>query len=363
MTEQLRKKVILDVDTGSDDAIAIMLAALSPELDILGITVTWGNRPVENCVENTLRVLELLGKEKDIPVFKGCPQPMVRNLTKQRNAALDMDGISVQKDGKEYSVHPPFLNLPPAAAKAQPLHACSYLVETLMQTEEKITLIPVGPPTNLGMALRMEPSIADRVEEVVFMGGAVGMGNITPCAEANFYHDPEAAKIILDSGVSCRIIGLNATHSAELDLEDASRLKALGTPASRLAAELLETRIEALGIMGDGNGCSDAVHDALAVAGVIMPEVITDARQCRCDIDINGGAADGQLIVDNRIRHQKDGGGKTQVAYRADKEMFFSLLCDRLGQDAFPCSPSSNPLEPHQRLGAEGGDEEGPEHD
>lgn len=325
------KKVILDVDTGSDDAIAIMLAALSPELDILGITVTWGNRPVENCVENTLRVLELLGKEKDIPVFKGCPQPMVRYLTEQRNAALKMDGISVWKDGREYSVHPAYLDLPPAAAKARSLHACSYMVETLLHAEEKVVLIPVGPPTNLAMAIRMEPSIVEHVEEVVFMGGAVGTGNITPCAEANFYHDPEAAKIIIDSGVPCRIIGLNATHSAELSMDDAAVLRKLGTPAACLAAALLETRIEALKIMGDGNGYSDAVHDALAVASVIMPDVITDMRWQRCDIDVNGGLADGQLVVDNRIRHGKDGGVNTRIAYKADKEKFFGLLCQRLG--------------------------------
>ena len=328
---QQRKKVILDVDTGSDDAIAIMLAALSPELDVLGITVTWGNRPVGNCVENTLRVLGLLGKENEIPVYKGCPQPMVRYLTKQRNGALEKDGISVWKDGKEFSIHPAYLDLPPAKIKARASHACSYLVETLLRAEDKITIIPVGPPTNLAMAIRMEPSIITRMEEVVFMGGAVGMGNITPCAEANFYHDPEAAKIIIDSGVPCRIIGLNATHSAELDLEDAASLRALKTPAARLAASLLEMRIEALGVMGDGNGHSDAVHDALAVASVIMPEVITDMRRSRCDIDVNGGAADGQLIVDTRIRHEKDGLPNIQVAYKPDKEMFFGLLCDRLG--------------------------------
>lgn len=330
-TKGQRKRVILDVDTGSDDAIAIMLAALSPELDLLGITVTWGNRPVENCVENTLRVLELLGKENEIPVYRGCPQPMVRYLTKQRNASLEKDGISVVKDGKEYSVHPAHLDLPPAAASAKKLHACSYLVETLLRAEEKVTLIPVGPPTNLGMAIRMEPSIIEHVEEVVFMGGAVGMGNITPCAEANFYHDPEAAKIILDSGVPCRIIGLNATHSAELSLDDAAVLKKLGTPAACLASDLIRTRIEALMVIGDGNGYSDAIHDALAVASVIVPEVITDMRRSRCDIDINGGAADGQLIVDTRIRYEGETGINTQIAYRADKKRFFDLLCRRLG--------------------------------
>ena len=157
------------------------------------------------------------------------------------------------------------------------------------------------------------------------------MGNITPCAEANFYHDPEAAKIIIDSGVPCRIIGLNATHSVELNLDDADALRKLGTPAACLAAGLLETRIEALKIIGDGNGHSDAVHDALAVASVIMPDVITDMRRQQCDIDVNGGLADGQLVVDNRLRHEKNSRINTRIAYKADKEKFFELLCRRLG--------------------------------
>ena len=101
-----RRKVILDVDTGSDDAIAIMLAVRSEELEILGITVTWGNRPVENCTENTLRVLKLLGKEKEIPVYRGCPGPMVRYLTRQRNAALEKDGISIHPNRLVIEIEP-----------------------------------------------------------------------------------------------------------------------------------------------------------------------------------------------------------------------------------------------------------------
>ena len=325
-----RKKVILDVDTGSDDAVAIMLATRSEELEILGITVTWGNRPVDNCVENTLRVLDLM--ERDIPVYKGCPQPMVRYLTRQRNAALDKDGISANIGGQEVTVHPAYLDLPPAVLRAQEPHACTFLVETLRNAKEKVTLIPVGPPTNIGMALRMAPEIKENIEEIVMMGGAVGMGNITASAEANFYHDPEAAKIVLDSGIPCRIVGLNATHSAELTLEDAKTLKSLGTPAGQFAGELVESRIRALKAMGTGNGVSDAIHDAVAVACVACPEIILDLKRQRCDIDINGGAADGQLIADTRIGYEADETVTTQVVYKVDKEQFFDLLCRRLSE-------------------------------
>ena len=318
------QKVILDVDTGSDDAIAIMLAVLSKKLDIRGITVTWGNRPVDDCVRNTLKVLDLLGSR--IPVYGGCPAPMVRYMTEQRNAALKKDGISITEGGKEYSVHPASFPLPDPSRPAEKKHACSYLVETLRESEEKITVITVGPMTNLGMAVRMDPSICEKIERVVIMGGSAGRGNITPCAEANFYHDPEAAKIVLDTGLPCFIVGLEATHSAEISLDDAAELRALGTPAGKFAADLIETRIDALLHMHNGNGYSDAIHDALAVACVLDPEVITKSVRTRCDIDIAGGAGDGMLITDGRMGYEPDETVRTVVALEADKARFFGML-------------------------------------
>ena len=317
------RKVIMDVDTGSDDAIAIMLAAHSPELDILGITVTWGNREVEYCTENTLRVVQMLGK--DIPVYKGCPQPMVRYMTEEW-----VSSISTFIDGKEVSIHPALLDLPESRIKAQKQHAVSYIVETLMDSEEKITFITVGPPTNLGMAFRMEPAIKDHLEEVVFMGGGVNKGNASAAAEANFYHDPEAAKIIIDSGVPCRIITLNATHSAELTLDDAEKLISLGSGEGKLAGELLKIRIDSFGKMGRGNGYSDAIHDALAVACVVDPSVITDMRNYKCDIDIGKGLSYGELIVDKRLGSEPDENDKVYVAFSADKEKYLNMLLERL---------------------------------
>ena len=276
------QKVILDVDTGSDDAIAIMLAVCAKELDILGITVTWGNRPVDACVKNTLKVLDLM--KSSIPVYRGCPAPMVRWLTEQRNAALKKDGISITIDGKEYSVHPESFDLPEPSRTPENIHACSYLVETLKNSSEKITVVTVGPMTNLGMAVRMDPSICNHIEKVIIMGGAVGKGNITAAAEANFYHDPEAAKI------------------------------------------LIETRIDALKRMNNGNGWSDAIHDALAVAWLLDPEVITETLTVSCDIDINGGACDGMLVADERMGYEPDETVRTVIAMKADKKRFFNML-------------------------------------
>lgn len=119
--------------------------------------------------------------------------------------------------------------IPDAVGKPQPEHACTFLIDAVKKADSKVTLIPVGPATNIGMAFRMDPSIAENIEEVVFMGGSVDMGNVTAVAEANFFHDPEAVKIVLGSGVKVRIVPLNATHSAMLTLEDADELIGLGT--------------------------------------------------------------------------------------------------------------------------------------
>lgn len=323
------QKIILDVDTGSDDAIAIMMAVLSRKFEILGITVTWGNRPVEDCVENTLKVLELIGS--DIPVYAGCPQPMVRYLTEQRNAALKKDGISIVQDGKEYSVHPASFPLPEPRTKVREKHACTFLMETLSRSPEKLTVVTVGPMTNLGMVFRMNPSVKEKISKVVIMGGAVHRGNITPCAEANFYHDPEAARIVLSSGVPCYIVGLNATHSAEINLDDAKMLRSLGTKAARFAADLIETRIDALRRMKSGNGYSDAIHDALAIASLIDSSVITKEVRLMCTVDIGGGDADGMLVVDERRESAPDDSVQTVIAMEADKNRFRDMMLSILG--------------------------------
>lgn len=317
-----KKKVILDVDTGSDDAIAIMLAVLSEQLDILGITVTQGNRPLQNCVENTLRVLDMLGA--DIPVYPGCAAPMVRNLTPGRAANNPGGGVSIVENGVEYTIHPPYLDLPEAHSRAQNKHACTFLLETLQKAESKVTLIPVGPPTNIGMAFRMDPSIAEKVEEVVFMGGAVDKGNVTPVAEANFFHDPEAVKIVLESGVKIRFITLNATHSAEISMPEADSLLALGTKAGKLAGELIHLRALASKKMGWHSGEFEAIHDALAVCAVLDEAVITDLRRQKCNIDISGGFGDGQLIVEHR--NENDLSVNTYVSYKADKALYFKMM-------------------------------------
>ncbi|MBQ6654319.1 MAG: nucleoside hydrolase [Erysipelotrichaceae bacterium] len=317
-----RRRIIMDVDTGSDDAVALMLACKSPELKLEAVTVGWGNRPVEDCVRNTLKVLHLVGRD-DIPVYQGCPEAMVRYLN-----GKFVSSCHVVVDGVEHSIHPASFNIPAPDRGPEPQHAVSFLVEYLMKQSEKITVVSVGPPTNLGMAFRLQPAIKEHIEEVVFMGGSINRGNETPVAEANFCHDPEAAKIIIDSGVRCTLITLNATHSAEVTREDIEKFERLGTPEGRFTAELISIRLDAQVYLGFGDGKSDALHDALAIAYLVDPKVITDMRKLHCDIDIGRGAAYGMVIADQRgnARYEEI---NSQVSFNASRQKFVNMLLER----------------------------------
>ena len=326
--DERKRKLILDVDTGSDDAVAVLLALLSGKFDVLGITVSWGNSDVETCTRNTLQIVDLLGM--DVPVFQGCPGPMVREMTKGRVMNNPPNRISMTKDGKTMHMHPNVLPIPPAVSKKQDMHAVSFLVETIKHSPEKVTIIPTAPMTNIGMALRMEPSLVENIEEIILMGGAVGMGNASPVAEANFFHDPEAAKIVLDCGAKVRVVPLNATHSAGLFPEDADRLMGLGTEAGKLAADLIRMRTETSAFMGWRTNQGEPIHDALAVAWALDDAVITERREEKCDIDINGGICDGQMTVDHRRGYEYT--PNATVAYRGDRVRFMEILCEHLAK-------------------------------
>ncbi len=188
-----RQKLILDVDTGTDDAIALMLAVRHPDLELVGVTTVNGNNPVDACTDNTLRVLDLLGAE--VPVHEGAVSPLLRDDFPIPRAVLHRDG----------SMHPRELPLPrPRSAKADG-RAAEFLVETYMAATEPITLVPVGPLTNIALAIRLEPRIVERIPRTVIMGGAHELGNVTPSAEFNVWVDPDAARIVLRAGLArCR---------------------------------------------------------------------------------------------------------------------------------------------------------------
>lgn len=315
-------KVILDVDTGSDDAIAIMAAALSKDIELLGITTVNGNRNVDITTDNTLRVVSLLGKP--VPVYKGCSMPLVSTLLKGRRSNIPYKG----PESKEEDVHGDHIPAPKTSLKEQPQHAVFWLVDTLSNSKEKLTLIFVGPLTNLAMALRIAPRIVDQIKEIIIMGGGYLVNNITSGAEFNFWVDPEAAKIVMDCGAPIRLVPLDATHAAYVTRAEAEEIRRFNTPAAELCADLVVRRIN-----GYKNfqplAVPDAVpvHDVLAVCALLNPAVLQDCEEVNVDVSFSPGITDGLSLCDfgRRNRAVKP---NALVARSADRTLFIKMLKD-----------------------------------
>jgi len=326
-----KRKIILDVDTGTDDAMAIITALLSKQLDVLAITVVHGNQFLQYTVENTCRVVELLKSE--VPIYAGCPDPMVQTMSEGRMKNQRTQTIKAIINGEEVSIHDRYLDLPEATIKPQKEHAVSFIVNTLRNTKEKLTVVAVGPMTNIGMALRMDPSIANNIEEMVIMGGGVQSVNRTSAAEMNFYLDPEAAQIMIKANCKITLFPLDATTSALFSYSDAQQLIDLNNPVAKFFGELIThfiDRITLLGIsMVEDPHCHDvAIHDVLCILYLLNPNIVLKMKKERCDVDFAGGIADGQLIIDTRSYWPKD--RETYVAYKIDKALVLSMLKDIL---------------------------------
>ena len=318
----MAQKIILDVDTGTDDAIALMTAALSPDIELIGVTTVNGNCPVDICTENTLRVLAHIGV--DIPVYEGYPLPLVSTLSPGRKP-----NIPKQDFGE---VHGKYLEIPPASSKKQSQHAVDWLIETYLQSDGDIILVPVGPLTNIAMAIRKEPRILDKIPELVIMGGGHEVVNITPSAEFNFWVDPEAARIVMNCGRSIRLIPLDATHQALFSQQTCAKLRQLGTPAATAAAILAERRIcayDAWQPMAEPGAAP--IHDALAVCAIIDRTVV-DTIFVNVDVETQGELTDGRTVCDVHRRSQKE--PNAYVALNTDSAKFEKMMLDILGQSA-----------------------------
>lgn len=313
-------KVILDVDTGTDDAVALMVAALSPDLELVGATTVNGNTAVHNCTENTLRVLDWIGRP-EIPVHQGMTRPLARPQATQLNPA-----------GR---IHGDLLDLPPAAtARVQPGHAVDWLIDTFLASAGDITLVPVGPLTNVATAIQKEPGILAAIPEIVLMGGAHDHGNSTASAEFNIWMDPEAARIVVNCGRPIRMIPLDATHRALVSIDGCRALRGLGTRAGEAAARFVEKRIEAYDATQPMHRPNAApVHDALAVCAVIDPTVVT-THHIPVDVETGGELSVGRTVCDFRFRSRKP--ANVHVAMDADERRFVGMLLEILGRDAVP---------------------------
>jgi len=318
----MARKIILDVDTGSDDAVAIMLAALHPAIDLVAVCSVKGNQPLDHTTENTKRVLDLL--HSDVPLYKGCAYPFVRDVSPWRKAFEDR-ATAIDKDGKPFYIHQDFDELPPSTRKVEDKPAPVFYVDYLMNTKEPITLVAVGPLTNLATALMIEPRIVDKIEEIVIMGGGDNEANVSSSAEFNFFNDPEAAQRVLNSGCKITICPLDVTHKAMVTKDDCRRFEEIGTPAAKFAISMCETRIEVhtqCQPLTLPDAC--ALHDPLCIAYLIDPSVLTDVRHLHVDISLSG-LTDGASIIDHRYFQDNR---NAYIAYDGDRHKFVDIMCD-----------------------------------
>jgi inosine-uridine nucleoside N-ribohydrolase len=308
-------KLILDVDTGTDDAVALMLAALHPDLELVAATTVQGNVPVDRCTENSLRVFDAIGAH--VPVYEGTPRPILRP-----------DFPVPRASGRESGIHGEYLDLPPARSEKQRERAVDFLIDTYMSSAgPDIVLVPVGPLTNIALAMAVEPRIVERIPHMIIMGGGHEIGNVTPAAEFNIWADPEAAKVVLSSGVrNLTLVPLDATHKALVTLDDCRRLRGLGTPAGEATATVIERRIAGYNAYQPmAIHDSAPVHDALCVAAIVDPSIIT-TQPFHADVETTGELTVGRTVIDTHRRRGME--PNANVALDADGEKFVRLLME-----------------------------------
>ncbi|PCJ93295.1 MAG: ribonucleoside hydrolase [Hyphomicrobiales bacterium] len=297
--------IIMDCDPGIDDAFSLAMAIASDELDILGITTSYGNVGLEHTTNNTLRVLDWLGDKT--PVYKGIDRALLGPVV----------------DASEYhgatGMEAPEIGPPTSVAQSQ--NAVMFMIETLMATRQKITLVASGPLTNIAMALRLEPRIAQHIERIVFMGGSTDYGNDSPAAEFNMLCDPYAGQIVLDADIPKIMFGLNVTHQVIATAEEVQRLRDLGNDCGRVFADMA-VYFETVYKETYGFGGS-ALHDPCTIAWLLAPELF-ETRDMRVDVETTEGLSFGRTVHDIWNIAKKP--VHTSVALKADADGFFELL-------------------------------------
>ncbi|MER7011715.1 nucleoside hydrolase [Saccharopolyspora sp. NPDC000359] len=313
------RKVVLDVDTGTDDAVAIMFAALHPELDLLGVTTVNGNVPLENTTDNTLRVLDWIGCS-DVPVHPGVPHPIAR---------FGFPGGRHFDTEDEHDPHGIALPIPAPRTAARDTGAVEYLVETLRATTEPITLVPVGPLSNVATALAVDPTVAGAVEELVVMGGSHAVANVTASAEFNIWADPEAANVVLSADFARRtLVTLDATHRALVPRRTCDALESLGTPAGTAAARFISHRIKAYEQTTAG---AAPVHDVVCTAYLVAPEVIS-TQHLPVAVETASPLTVGRTVIDTRPATKAE--PNAHVALDADADLLNDLLLSTFAREA-----------------------------
>ena len=308
------RQIIIDTDPGQDDAVAILAALASPELEVLGLTAVAGNVPLPLTEKNARIVRDLAGRP-EVPVFAGCDAPLKRPLVTAEHV-----------HGKTGLDGPP---LPEPAAPLRPEHAVDFIVDTLRDRPEgEVTLVPIGPLTNVAAAFEKAPEVVGRVAEIVLMGGAYfEVGNITPAAEFNIYVDPEAADIVFRSGVPLTVMPLDVTHKALTTRARVEAFRALGTEPGRMVAEWTDffERFDKEKYGSEGA----PLHDPCTIAWLLEPGLFS-GREINVEIETVSDLTRGMTVA--------DWWGVTDRAKNAtfigdvDAEGYFRLLTDRIGR-------------------------------
>lgn len=319
-------RIIIDTDPGVDDALAFLLALASPEIQLEALTTVQGNVTVEKATRNALSVLEL-ARASHIPVARGTSHPLVKS---PHASGEDVHGVS--GIGKS--------NLPEPKSKPVEGHAVDYLIERVLAEPNELSIFPIGPLTNIALAIRKEPRITKAIKELVIMGGAIRSGgNITPLAEFNIHEDPHAAHIVFHSGIPITLIPLDATYKCLLTSEDIERLNKIDSPIARFVRDATATYMDFYKKYEGFNGC--AMHDPLTLATIFAPDLFTFENHY-VDVDISGGISTGKTFADFMKVSKKPANIKVALDVRGREfvEMFIERM-ERLSTATFMSRPAN----------------------
>ncbi len=307
------RRIILDTDPGIDDALALFLALASPEVHLEAVTTVSGNVPVELTTYNALTLLTLAGRT-DIPVARGSAQPLVRQ-------PVDAAHVHGQNGLGEATL--PFPQIEPIAQ-----HAVDLIIEKVMQSPGEITLVPIGPLTNIALAVRREPRIAERVREVVIMGGALRVpGNVTPAAEFNMYADPHASHIVLHAGWPLRLVSLDTTTQVSMSREQVDALASTDNKVTKAVRQMMSYYFD---VFGPKYGSVDFhMHDPLCLAAAFQPDLIT-WEPAYVDIELTGTLTLGETVA--YFKRSNGPAPNMLVSTGVDSERFIRLFIERIGQ-------------------------------
>lgn len=309
--------IIIDCDPGHDDAMAILWALAAPQLELRAVTTVAGNQTIEKVTNNAIKVLTKAGR-LDIPVAMGAKAPLIRKLVVGGEVVHGSSGL-------EGPV------LPECGFAPSKLTALELLIQTLEEAKEKITLIPIGPLTNIATLLIVRPDLKEKIERLSIMGGGAYMGNWTPAAEYNIWADPEAAKVVFNAGLPIIMAGLDVTHKAYITREENEELRAQGNELSVFAAELIDYFSRYHYEVEGFPGCT--MHDPTAVAALLYPEIFTGIT-CNVDVETTGELTTGMTVVDTIGYKEKIFGEKveknTTVLFGVDRPKYVKAFLEAM---------------------------------